>query len=270
MDNDNLISHLQEFGIGEDECKAYVGLLTIGPSKASNISNFVNMDRVKGYKILENLKNIGFVSSTFSSPTTYSANNLKKSLNNLVEAKKFDINRLERIMNTIIESYETRKIEDTQIKNPQFSIISGKQNIFARIERMIKEETKEMSIVATYDDLSRMYFTSIPECIKKIQKKGITIKIITEIDKGQNLEIIDKMEIDNLRMVKLPSKGRIVCGSYEALISGHTTEQASLNSLNDSTFLTNSVEFVNNMKCFTEQLWKSGTNAFTNQKVLNS
>jgi len=270
MDNDELFSHLLEFGIGKDECKMYIGLITTGPTKASHISNFVNMDRVRGYKILENLKNIGFVSSTFSSPTTFSANDLKESLDNLMETKKFDLNRLEKIMNSIVEGYETRKVVDPPTKNLQFSIISGRQNIFSRIERMIKEETKEMHIVATYNDLSMMYYTSIPECIKKVQKKGIIIKIVTELEKGQNLEILDKMKIYNLRMVNLPSKGRIVCGSSETLISGHTAELTSSNSLNDSTFLTNSTEFVNNMKCFTEQLWKSGTNVFEKQKVLRS
>lgn len=131
---------------------------------------------------------------------------------------------------------------------------------------MIKEETKELWIVTSYNDLSMMYYTSIPECIVKSQRKGVKIKVVTELEKNQSTEIIDRMKIENLHIANLPSKGRIVCGSLETLISGYTTEKSNLNSLEDTACLTNSDEFVSNMKCFTNQLWKSGTNLHPKQK----
>ena len=54
MNNEELCMHLQEFGIPKDECKMYIGLLNIGPTRASNVCSFIQMNRVKGYKILEN------------------------------------------------------------------------------------------------------------------------------------------------------------------------------------------------------------------------
>ena len=267
MNNEELVSHLQEFGIHKDECELYVGLLSTGPTKASHVCNFIHMNRVKGYKILENLINLGFASSTFSTPTTYSANDLKESLQNLVNKKKFDVDRLEKIMNLILENYEMTGPSVIPTDNPQFAIISGKHNIFLRIERMIKEETKELCIVTTYNELSMMYYTSIPECIKKSQRKGVVVKVVTELEKGKNSEIIDRMKIENLRIANLPSKGRIVCGSSETLVSGYTTKKSSFNSLEDSAFLTNSDEFVSNMKCLTDQLWKSGKNLYSKQKT---
>lgn len=266
MNNEELISYLKEFGIPKNECELYVGLLSTGPTRASHVCNFIHMNRVKGYTILENLKTLGFVSSTFSNPTTYSANDLKESLQNLVNNKKSDIDRLEKIMNVIIKNYEITKPSDTSTDNPQFTIISGRQNIFSRIEKMIEEEDKELLIVTTYNDLSMMYYTSIPECITKSQRKGVVIKVVTELEKGKDSEIIDRMEIENICIANLPSKGRIVCGSSETLISGYTTKKSNLNSLEDSAFLTNSDEFVSNMKCFTHQLWKSGTRVYSKQK----
>lgn len=266
MNDEELVLRLQEFGIPKNECELYVGLLNTGPTKASHVCNFIQMNRVKGYKILENLQTLGLVSATFSSPTTYSANDIKDSLQNLVNKKKFEITRLEKTANEIIENYEARKASVTLADNPQFSIISGKQNIFSRIEKMIKEETKELKIVTSYNDLSMMYYTTIPESIEESLKNGVTIKVVTELEKGKDSEIIDRMKFENIRIAKLPSKGRIVSGSLETLISGYTTEKSNLNSLEDSAFLTNSDEFVNNMKCFTSQLWKSGTNLYVKQK----
>lgn len=266
MDDEELCLHMQEFGISKDECDMYIGLLKTGPTRASYVCNVIAMNRVKGYKILENLINLGLVSSTFSTPTTYIAHKLEDSLKNLVNKKKFDVDKLERTMNIILESYEPPRPKYAENENPKFSIISGRQNIFARIEKMIKEETKEMFIVTTYDDLSMMYYTSIPECIQKSQKKGIVINVVTELEKGQNSEIIDRMKIKNIRIANLPSKGRIVCNSSETMISGNTARKTSSNSLPDSTFITNSDEFVTNMMCFTNQLWKSGKDFNPKQK----
>ena len=115
MNDEELILRLQEFGIPKNECELYVGLLNTGPTKASHVCNFIQMNRVKGYKILENLQTLGLVSATFSSPTTYSANDIKESLQNLVNKKKFEITRLDKTANEIIEKYEARKvIEDFQ------------------------------------------------------------------------------------------------------------------------------------------------------------
>ncbi len=52
---------LEDYGITEEEARFYVGLLRIGTGKVSEISHYTNTDRVKGYKILENLRNQGFV-----------------------------------------------------------------------------------------------------------------------------------------------------------------------------------------------------------------
>ena len=68
-----VISLLKDYGLSEDESQMYLSLLRIGSGKASEISYNSKIDRVRGYKILDNLKNQGFVTSTLSSPTIFSA-----------------------------------------------------------------------------------------------------------------------------------------------------------------------------------------------------
>ena len=52
-----IIPLLKDFGLAEEEAQVYLGLLRIGSAKASEISHYTKTDRVKGYKILESLKN---------------------------------------------------------------------------------------------------------------------------------------------------------------------------------------------------------------------
>ena len=79
---------LQDFGLEEDEAQTYVGLVRLGSVKASKISTFTKIDRVRTYKILENLKNLGFVTSTLSSPIIFSANDPETTLKKIILKQK--------------------------------------------------------------------------------------------------------------------------------------------------------------------------------------
>jgi len=258
MKEEELVSHLQDFGLSQDEAEIYTGLLRAGPSRVSQISNFIQINRVKGYRLLENLKERGLVSSTFSNPTVYSANDLKDSLHSLVSSKKFEVDRLEKTKNFITKNYHTSDSALTQTNNPHFTIISGRYNIYLRLEKMINETAKEIYIITTSKDLGMMYYTTIPDAILKAQKNGKTVRVVFEVEKDQDLKIIERMKVDNYRIANLPSKGRIICGQSEALVSGYTHERSGLNSNEDSAVTTNSTEFVSNMRCLCLQLWKSG------------
>ena len=82
---------LQDYGLTEEEARVYVGVLRIGSGKVSEISHFTNTDRVKGYKILESLRNEGYVTSTLSSPILFSANDPATTFENVLKKKNLDI-----------------------------------------------------------------------------------------------------------------------------------------------------------------------------------
>ena len=264
VDEDELISQLRSFGLTEMDATVYTGLLKLGPSKVRQISNFADIHRIKGYRILENLKNFGFVSATFSNPTIYSANDLKTSLQNVTSRKKFELERLEKLAPLLSASYEKLKLDVSpqadveQAQQAQFNMISGRSNIHSQIEKLIKKEKKDLYLVTTSADLGMMYYTSIPEAIQEAQNRGAVIKCVTEMEGKKDNQLINRMKIDNSRITNLPSQGRIVCGDSETLVSGYTDDKSGRNSDQDSALFTNSNEFVRNMKCLCSQLWKSG------------
>ena len=95
-DEQEVLPLLEDFDLADDEARVYVGLLRMGSGKVSEISHFTNTDRVKGYKILENLRNQGFVTSTLSSPILFSANEPKLIFDEILKKKKDKILRLEK------------------------------------------------------------------------------------------------------------------------------------------------------------------------------
>lgn len=263
-DEEKLISLLKNFGLSPIEAQVYIGLVKTGPSKASQISNFARINRITGYKLLDNLKELGFVSSTFSNPRIYTANDLKSSLQYVTSRKKFELERLEKLVPLLSETYE--KIKSNQAPQPepktegdaQFNIISGRYNIYLHIAKLIKKEKRLIYLIASTNDLGMMYYTSIPEYILEAQKRGIEIKCVTELDGKEDDEFIKRLKIENIRIANLPSKGRIVCGESESLVSGYTATESGLNSEHDTALVTNSEEFVRSMRCLCRQLWESG------------
>ena len=258
LEDEELKTYLQNFGLNQDEIVIYLGLLKMGQCKVRQICDHTHINRIKGYRILEKLKKNGFVSSTFSNPTFFNAVDLKKSLQEVISRKKFDLEHLEKLKPLLCENYEKLNYDIKKIDSPQFTIISGRSNIYSQIAKMIKEAKNVLYISTTLIDLATMYYTSIPESIQKTQQNGIDIRFVTELDKNIDFDIIHRMKINNIRIRNLPSKGRIVCGHSETLMSGYTDQTSSLNSQIDSALLTNSSEFVSNMTCLSKQMWKSG------------
>ncbi len=105
-DEQEVLPLLEDCGLADDEARVYVGLLRMGSGKVSEISHFTNTDRVKGYKILENLRNQGFLTSTLSSPILISAYEPKLIFDEILKKKKDRILRLEKNHVRLIEILE--------------------------------------------------------------------------------------------------------------------------------------------------------------------
>lgn len=249
---------LEDYGITKEEARFYVGLLRIGTGKVSEISHYTNTDRVKGYKILENLRNQGFVSSTLSSPILFSANDPKTVFDELLKKKKSGIQRLERNQARLIENLEKLKGHTVETNLPKLSVISGRDNIYNEIIKIIEDTKDELYLVTSTSDLIRMYYTDIPETIKKALKRKVEIKLMTEFEVSEKTDCVKNLGLDHFKVAKLPSQGRIVCNSSQIIMSGYTSKTSRIHASDDSALITNSDEITGNMQSLCRFMWKMG------------
>ena len=249
---------LEDYGITEEEARFYVGLLRIGTGKVSEISHYTNTDRVKGYKILENLRNQGFVSSTLSSPILFSANDPKTIFDELLKKKKSGIQRLERNQARLIENLEKLKGHTVETNLPKLSVISGRDNIYNEIKKIIDDTKDELYLVTSTSDLIRMYYTDIPATITKALKRKVEIKLMTEFEVSEKTDCVKNLGLDHFKVAKLPSQGRIVCNSSQIIMSGYTSKTSRIHASDDSALITNSDEITGNMLSLCRFMWKMG------------
>jgi len=249
---------LQDYGLTEEEARVYVGVLRMGSGKVSEISHFTNTDRVKGYKILESLRNEGYVTSTLSSPILFSANEPASTFENVLKKKKSEINKLEKNQKILIENLEKLKGHHAESNLPKLSVISGRDNIYNEIKKIIENTKDEMYIVTSTSDLIRMYYTDIPDSIKKALKRKVEIKLITEFEVSDKTDCVKNLGLNYFRVGKLPSQGRIVCNSSQIIMSGYTSKTSRIHSSDDSALVTNSDEITGNMQSLCKFMWKMG------------
>ena len=71
MNEQQLISHIEELGLSNKEARVYVASLCVGPSPVQRIADQSGIKRVTTYVILESLVGLGLVSQTVKGKKTY-------------------------------------------------------------------------------------------------------------------------------------------------------------------------------------------------------
>ncbi len=254
----NEIVLLQDFGLEKDESETYFGLVKLGSAKASEISSFTKINRVRTYQILENLKNLGFVTSTLSSPIKFSANDPETSLKSIILKQKQKIIDLEKNSAKFLKILSHLKSYEPQIELPKLTIISNRKNIYDQMIKLIEDTKDEVHIAISSSDIIRLYYTSVPEIIKKAIKQNITIKLMTDYELSTKQEYVQRLGINYFKIVTLPSSGRLLCNKSQVLMSNNTSPYSNKNIDKESAMITNSSDIVSNMNSFCDFLWETG------------
>lgn len=256
MNIQEIISHLEYFGLEETDSKVYTGLLQLGSITVGSMAAKLEIDRGKAYRSLNKLKNLGIVTTTFSNPTICSAVEPNQALLTIIERKEDEITTMKNLAKKITENLHdiTRNVEAQTIST--LSIIQGRTNIYTRIGKLLQSAKETVYLVSTLEDLAMMYHTSIPEKIQIAKNNGVEIKILTSAESGKDCSIVFRLNATDVRVGKLPSKSRIIVESNsQLLMSGSINDQVNLKDENDTILYTNSQEMVNNMFSLSSLLW---------------
>jgi sugar-specific transcriptional regulator TrmB len=92
MEDQTLISHIEELGLSNKEARIYVSLLTLGPSPVQRIADQSGIKRVTTYVILESLIGLGLVSQSVKGKKTYLIAEDPANLRRLLEKRERELN----------------------------------------------------------------------------------------------------------------------------------------------------------------------------------
>lgn len=92
MNEQELISHIEEIGLSNKEAKVYVACLKTGPSPVQRIADQSGIKRVTTYVILESLVGLGLVSQSVKGKKTYFIAEEPSNLSRLLEKRELELN----------------------------------------------------------------------------------------------------------------------------------------------------------------------------------
>jgi sugar-specific transcriptional regulator TrmB len=250
-------------GLDELETKIYLNLLRTGPITASALSKEINIDRAKTYRTIDKLSSSGIVSISFSSPKLCIATDPDEILSLTLKKKEEELIKIKKDGKKIIERLKEVSIDDSKTNVPTFRIIQGLENIASQVERMLETTTDIVYFVTTLEDISRLYHSEIPEKIKLAETSGGTVRLIVDEVSPKMLPFVKRFGASEVRLGKLPSKGRIVvsknCPITGKLLMSDSAVKGTLHDNIDAecALFTNSEEMTNNIFTLCTFIWKS-------------
>ncbi|WP_461863548.1 HTH-type sugar sensing transcriptional regulator TrmBL1 [Thermococcus sp.] len=183
MNEEEIVEKLQKLGLTKYESLAYITLLKLGPSKATDVTKESGIPHTRVYDVLSSLHRKGFVDVMHGTPRLYKPVNPEVVLEKLKEEFINDINELKK---AFLELYRSVHGEDL----PEIWTIHGFENTLERAEYIIRTAKYEVLINTPFE-----FLWLLREEIRK--RRDIIFVIISNFD-----EVPEWLKRDNVILAK--------------------------------------------------------------------
>jgi len=203
---EEFLSRLRKiFDLNLYEVKVWTALLSRGVSTAGELSNISDVPRSRTYDILETLEKKGFIVMKLGKPIKFIAlkpeevvERVKKNLIKTAEDKSKRLEKLkgEEILGELSDLF-TQGVKFVEPSDLSGSV-KGRQNVYNHLDMMLREAEKTVTIVTTAPGLNRKLEHLMPS-FEKAKKRGVTIRIATQIDETNKQVAKDLSAIAEIR-----------------------------------------------------------------------
>ncbi len=263
MTIERLVQRLQDFGITRDEAKIYVFLLRMGPCPARIVAKKFEINRMKTYRTLKDLEERGMVHRIMGRPVRFVAAPMRETLERYMEEVRGKLSDLVEGEREILDGWEmlSRGIKPA-LEEPRFRIFQGRQQIYDLITQMWGRAAKEISILTTVNDMTRLSLLGMDDRLKELARGGAYVRVLTQIDED-SIEVVENyLDRIDMRNVSLPAPTRLVIvDEDETLTTVAMNDSMSITTQDDTGLWTNASSYVKAMKIFFDALWRMAPDA---------
>jgi sugar-specific transcriptional regulator TrmB len=202
---------LKEIGLTEYETRAYLHLLRIGATTASQVSEEAEVPYSKIYEVLNSLERKGWVEARAGRPRRY----YPKSPIEAFEATRL---RLENTMgdwrHSIMEElqplFEKREIRE----KPDVWILRGDYDALAKLKELISEARSELMVAVPA--LTKPLVDAILPVLSSII--NVNVKVTIMVSKDQNTDIEMLSQLGEVRRRDSMFGGGVIADGHQALL----------------------------------------------------
>ncbi|MCD6530517.1 hypothetical protein J7L06_09600 [Candidatus Bathyarchaeota archaeon] len=258
----DIVNALQTYGLSQFQAEVYIHLATSGPSGAGVLARRLGVNRMKVYRTLRKLQDIGLVEALSGRPLRFVAEPPEKALNTLINAAKKKVSEMEANRRKVLEALAKIDVSTNGLLEPKFRIHTGRRSIYNLLFTMFGSAKEEILILTTKNELYRLSFSGLDGVLKRRSSKGVRIRILTEVEE-QALDIVKAyMKYSSVKHTTLPGKMRfVIVDGKEVLTSISLEDSMSLNTERDVGFWTDSKDYLKAVEAFFDEIWGESLDA---------
>ncbi|CQR73141.1 Sugar-specific transcriptional regulator TrmB [Sporomusa ovata DSM 2662] len=214
MENELLVTNLQNFGLSQYEAKTYIALLHIGTSNAYSISKSSEIPRSRIYDILNNLaaRGIVMVEETNDGVKNYTA----LPANVFLEEAYEKWSKIYTHVNQELKAIEAKNKQDIYV-----STVKGETNILAFCRKLLQKAEKKV-VISIWNPMYLELLADLQNCIERgCSVSGITFEVECP------LRTLDKHRLNKINNLPTKKKWFILSIDSKELLYGHAAEHNS-------------------------------------------
>jgi HTH-type transcriptional regulator, sugar sensing transcriptional regulator len=215
MNEQQLISHIEDLGLSNKEAKVYVACLSLGPSAVQRIADQSGIKRVTTYVILESLVGLGLMSQTVKGKKTYFIAEDPSNLKRLIEKRERELDEQKHNFKQILPELEGLK--SLPKDSPSVKFYDSAAGIRTILHNFIQEgRNASVQRVYGFSNLDEVY-RYFPEfrtnhANPERTKAGIRSRFLYTSSEGPIMKDFDK--VDNRESRWVPSDKYPVEGDF--------------------------------------------------------
>lgn len=253
---------MQEYGLTKNEARILFFLAKTGPSRASEVSRTVKINRTETYRTIRNLQRRGLVEATFERPVRFQSIPFVKCLEMLIDERRAKIRLLERRGENLRRIFETIPLDPAPQEIERFQVVESRIRIEQRLQSMYAQAKKSVMTVLSSSESIRADTSGLFDLLIRAILTGVKVRAITAIDES-NLGVVEKLceiiEVRHLDLKTRPVPRVSIIDDDEALFEITTADEPQRGE--EVALWINSLAFVGNLKAYFEEIWNSGTPA---------
>ena len=190
---EEICESLEQFGLSRNETRVYVYLAKFGEQKAHKISKSLSIHRTETYKILKKLEEKSLVLHVLERPLKFSAVRIDKALENLIQARKQNMFRLEEEKRRIVNRWASLSVptENTETPDEFIQVLKGRNQIHIKANEITQNAEDEVMIAVSSDVLFEMFYSGALDRLA-LKSDRIKIRLITD-SSLRSSDILEKL-----------------------------------------------------------------------------
>jgi sugar-specific transcriptional regulator TrmB len=259
MAEEKVVKGLVVFGLTKDDAEMYLFLLRAGPCSAGTVERRMRVNRMRIYRQLRSLQEKGLVETSMGRPAEFTALPLEHLLNGHLEKQRHLVATLERSRDEIIDhNKKLQRIEDSP-RRPRFRILQGREQVYDWLNQMWERATIAVCLRTTVSDLIRLSSAGADYGLRLLQKKRVSVQVLTYVDSPTAQAILDVLGFVEVRHADHPISGRLcIVDGKEVFTTFAMDESQNLTAMGDVGLWTDARDYVRSMSDFFLLSWERG------------